>query len=68
MNAPASMSRVASPKVVPHAPRFDYTLVLVHGTRGFKHASGELHFTGVWQSNQVDGGPVKGRLSAWLTH
>ncbi len=50
------------------APRFDYTLVVTHGTRGFKHASGRLRFTGVWQSNQVNGGPVTGTLTASLTH
>jgi hypothetical protein len=50
------------------APRFDYTLVVAHGTHGFKHATGRLRFTGVWQSNQVNGGPVTGALRASLTH
>ncbi len=47
---------------------FDFTLTVTQGTQGFGHTSGRLHLAGLWTSNQVDGGPVTGALTAALTH
>jgi hypothetical protein len=46
----------------------DLTLTVTQGMQGFGHTSGTLHLAVQWTSNQVDGGPVTGALTAALTH
>jgi len=46
----------------------DLTLTVSHGTHGFGHTSGTLHLAMIWKSNQVNGGPVTGTLTASLKH
>jgi hypothetical protein len=45
----------------------DFTFTVTQGTHGFGHTSGRLHLAAHWTSNQVDGGPVTGALTAALT-
>lgn len=42
---------------------FDFTLHVHHATPGLADVGEDLHFRGVWHSDQVSGGPFKGKVS-----
>jgi hypothetical protein len=42
---------------------FDFTLHVRHAAPGLADVGQDLHFRGVWTSDQVSGGPFKGKVS-----